>query len=167
MQVFPLMTKCSFTYYGASGTAQEVDALCMLNWNLLHEKVYLFFWLWLVLLFLLSSVQLGFRLAELLFPFVRRFRLQSLLPRPKQSKDTKSTVHNLEKRLSLGTYYMIYLLGQNMDPFVFKFFTDDLSEILTYGLVEPPMELAEMQQQLQEEKQQGNQETEQEMDEVV
>lgn len=54
-----------------------------------------------------------------------------------------------------------------MDPFVFKFFTDDLSEILTYGLVEPPMELAEMQQQLQEEKQQGNQETEQEMDEVV
>jgi hypothetical protein len=77
-RVFPRMTKCTnFKSFGPSGTIQVgpntplsalkvFDALCMLPINVMNEKIYVFFWLWLYLLAIVTAVFMVYRLALVL-----------------------------------------------------------------------------------------------------
>ena len=47
-RVFPKITKCTFHKYGASGTVEKKDGLCVLPQNIINEKIFLFIWIWLV-----------------------------------------------------------------------------------------------------------------------
>lgn len=51
--VFPRITKCLFHKYGASGSIQKHDALCVLPLNIVNEKTYIFIWFWYIILLLL------------------------------------------------------------------------------------------------------------------
>lgn len=51
--VFPRITKCLFHKYGASGSIQKHDALCLLPLNIVNEKTYIFIWFWYIILLLL------------------------------------------------------------------------------------------------------------------
>ena len=44
IEVFPRVTKCTFHKFGASGSIQKHDALCVLALNILNEKIYIFLW---------------------------------------------------------------------------------------------------------------------------
>lgn len=46
IEVFPRVTKCTFHKFGASGTIQKHDALCVLALNILNEKIFIFLWFW-------------------------------------------------------------------------------------------------------------------------
>lgn len=48
--VFPRVTKCIFHKYGASGSIQKHDSLCILPLNIVNEKTYIFIWFWYVIL---------------------------------------------------------------------------------------------------------------------
>lgn len=48
--MFPRMTKCIFYKYGASGSIQKHDSLCLLPLNIVNEKTYVFLWFWYVIL---------------------------------------------------------------------------------------------------------------------
>ena len=67
-KVFPLMTKCTFNKYGASGTIQNLDALCVLPINVLNEKIYIFLWFWLVFLATITGAHLLFKLFTYFVP---------------------------------------------------------------------------------------------------
>ena len=71
-KVFPLMTKCNFFKYGASGTIEKLDALCLLPINILNEKIYIFFWFWLLFLAIISAFQLICRILQFLIPSLRK-----------------------------------------------------------------------------------------------
>lgn len=49
IEIFPRITKCTFHKYGASGSIQKHDSMCILALNILNEKIYIFLW-WVVLL---------------------------------------------------------------------------------------------------------------------
>lgn len=51
--VFPRLTKCIFHKYGASGSIQKHDSLCLLPLNIVNEKTYIFIWFWYVILLVL------------------------------------------------------------------------------------------------------------------
>lgn len=59
--VFPRVTKCIFHKYGASGTIQQHDSLCILPLNIVNEKTYIFIWFWFVILAQLLSLLVIFR----------------------------------------------------------------------------------------------------------
>lgn len=48
--VFPRVTKCIFHKYGASGSIQKHDSLCILPLNIVNEKTYIFIWFWYIIL---------------------------------------------------------------------------------------------------------------------
>ena len=68
--VFPKVTKCSFKKYGSSGSLENVDGLCILPLNVAHEKIFLFFFVYLLMVALITSFHLIYRAACLL-SFVR------------------------------------------------------------------------------------------------
>lgn len=59
--VFPKVTKCHFHKYGASGTIQQHDALCVMALNVINEKIYVFLWFWFVILLVVSTLALLWR----------------------------------------------------------------------------------------------------------
>lgn len=69
--VFPRVTKCTFHKFGASGTIQKFDALCVLALNILNEKIYIFLWFWFILLAVLSGLAMLYSIAVVLLPSTR------------------------------------------------------------------------------------------------
>lgn len=60
--VFPKVTKCLFYKYGASGSIQHHDALCVMALNVINEKIYTFLWFWFLLLLVVTSLALIWRI---------------------------------------------------------------------------------------------------------
>lgn len=60
--VFPKVTKCIFHKYGASGTIQHHDALCVMALNVINEKIYTFLWFWYIILFFVTCLAILWRL---------------------------------------------------------------------------------------------------------
>lgn len=71
IEVFPRVTKCTFHKFGASGTIQKFDALCVLALNILNEKIYIFLWFWFIILAVLSGIALLYSMAVVLLPSTR------------------------------------------------------------------------------------------------
>lgn len=71
VEVFPRVTKCTFHKFGASGTIQKFDALCVLALNILNEKIYIFLWFWFILLAAMTGVALLYSMAVVLLPSTR------------------------------------------------------------------------------------------------
>ena len=71
VEIFPRVTKCTFHKFGASGTIQKLDALCILALNILNEKIYIFLWFWFIILAVLSGIALVYSMAVILLPSTR------------------------------------------------------------------------------------------------
>lgn len=65
--VFPKVTKCHFHKYGASGTIQKLDALCVMALNVINEKIFVFLWFWYVVLAVVTVLALLWRIVTLVF----------------------------------------------------------------------------------------------------
>lgn len=63
--VFPKVTKCHFYKYGASGSIQHHDALCVMALNVVSEKIYIFLWFWYIILLVVTILSILWRLATL------------------------------------------------------------------------------------------------------
>lgn len=71
LEVFPRITKCTFHKYGASGSIQKHDALCVLALNILNEKIYIFLWFWFIILALLSACAIIYSALVVMLPTTR------------------------------------------------------------------------------------------------
>ena len=59
------VTKCFFQKYGASGTIQVHDTLCVMALNVINEKIYTFLWFWFVIMAVANVAGLLWRLLTL------------------------------------------------------------------------------------------------------
>merc|ERR1711997_565654 len=71
-RVFPKMSKCTFHMYGASGTIQNHDGLCILSLNIIIEKIYVFLWFWFLAVAVWTAVWLCYRFCTMASSTVRR-----------------------------------------------------------------------------------------------
>lgn len=71
IEVFPRVTKCTFHKYGASGSIQNYDALCVLAANVINEKIYIFLWFWFIILAVFSGLAVLYSMAIVLMPSTR------------------------------------------------------------------------------------------------
>merc|ERR1712025_776466 len=69
--VFPKVTKCTFHKYGASGTVEKKDGLCVLPLNIINEKIYVFLWFWFMFLAIVTGIFTVYRLSLLAVPWLR------------------------------------------------------------------------------------------------
>jgi hypothetical protein len=124
-RVFPKLTKCTFRQYGPSGDIKRFDNLCLLPQNILNEKVYIILWFWLYLLVVASGLMVLYRLIIIAFPQSRYFllhRLHHLVP-PKY-------FDVILAKCSYGDWFLLYLLGKNLDTMHYRDVIIQLSEQL-------------------------------------
>ena len=122
IRIFPRVTKCRFFKYGPSANIETVDALCVLPLNIINEKIYIFIWFWFLFLGAITAVMILFHLVIIACPPVRvyvlnmRFRLTQL-----------DHLHTIVRKTSIGDWFLIYMLGNNIDSVIFKDLVEDLA----------------------------------------
>jgi len=127
-RVFPKVTKCTFHKFGPSGTVQKFDGLCVLPLNIINEKIYVFLWFWFVILAITTGIQVVYRGLTCCLPGMRIMLLEA---RSRLTKTKKpGQVARICRAFTLGDWFLLYQLGKNIDPIIFREFLDDLHEEL-------------------------------------
>ncbi|XP_014215357.1 innexin inx2-like [Copidosoma floridanum] len=122
-RVFPKVTKCTFHKYGASGTVQKLDGLCVLPLNIVNEKIYVFLWFWFWFLAAISAMSLIYRVCVCTGVNFRR-----LLLRARSRLNTHDQIETINKRCQIGDWFILYQLGKNIDPLIYKQLISDLAK---------------------------------------
>jgi len=121
VKIFPKVTKCTFHNFGASGTIQQFDGLCILPINMINDKIYIALWFWLLLLLVISSFYMVFRVITIASPALRINYLKTISP----SLSLKTCQH-LKTTLGFGDWLILVMMSLHLD---IKLFTDILNEI--------------------------------------
>jgi len=114
-RVFPKVTKCTFHKYGPSGSVQKFDGLCVLPLNIVNEKIYVFLWFWFIILSVLSGISLIYRIAVI---WGKKIRFYLLRARSKLA--LQEEVKFINNKCDIGDWFVLYQLGKNIDPLIFK-----------------------------------------------
>ena len=122
--VFPKMTKCTFHKYGASGTVQRIDGLCVLPINIINEKIYVMLWFWFIILAAVTGLGVLYRLAMLFSPELRRLYLTM-----RAGLAAHKDVEDVARVCQAGDWFVLCQMGNNMDPIAFKGLIDILASL--------------------------------------
>ena len=125
--IFPRMTKCTFHKFGTSGEIEKHDAMCILPLNIVNEKIYIFLWFWMILLFFLTFMVLIYRTFIVFSPRMRAYLLYIRFRLVK-----KECINIIIKKTRFGDWFLLYMLGQNIDSIIFKEIMHELARKLGY-----------------------------------
>ena len=125
--IFPRMTKCTFHKFGPSGEIEKHDAMCILPINIVNEKIYIFLWFWMALLLVLTFLSNVFRFFIIVSPRIRAYLMYIRYRLIK-----KECINIIIKQTKMGDWFLLYLLGQNIDSIIFKEVTHELARKLGY-----------------------------------
>lgn len=120
-RVFPKVTKCTFHKFGPSGTVEKFDGLCVLPLNIINEKIYVFLWFWFIIISVVTGVQVIYRAITMFTP-----RLREVLLRARARLAPMYHVEAVCRKSKLGDWFLLYQLGKNIDPLIFKEFLNEL-----------------------------------------
>ena len=113
--VFPRVTKCIFHKYGASGSIQKHDSLCVLPLNIVNEKTYIFIWFWFMILASMLTVMVPYRIFIVAMP-----RLRPRLLNARHRAIPIEVCKSLCRKIELGDWWVLMVLGRNMDPMIYR-----------------------------------------------
>ncbi|XP_015599425.1 innexin inx1 [Cephus cinctus] len=128
--VFPRVTKCIFHKYGASGTIQMHDSLCLLPLNIVNEKTYIFIWFWFLILSVMLIGLLIYRAIIIFTPSIRPRLLQvsaRVLP--------IEWCRSISRKTNLGDWWVLYTLSANMDPLIYRDLIQELTKKMDDSLI--------------------------------
>ena len=125
--IFPRMTKCAFHKFGPSGEIEKHDAMCILPLNIVNEKIYIFLWFWMGLLLVLTFLVNIFRFFIIVSPRIRAYLLYIRYQLKK-----KEIINIIVKQTKMGDWFLLYMLGQNIDAVLFKEVVHELAKKLGY-----------------------------------
>ncbi|XP_045467611.1 innexin inx1 [Harmonia axyridis] len=121
--IFPRLTKCNFYKYGPSGSIQKLDSLCVLPLNIVNEKTYIFLWFWFMILASLLTILVIYRVCMMLFPKFRTRIFHS-----KNYGSPYEVSQTITRKTDIGDWWVLYMLGTNMDSLIFKEMISELSK---------------------------------------
>jgi len=115
--VFPKVTKCTFHKYGPSGTVQLHDGLCVLPSNIINEKIYIFLWLWLISLAVVTGVFLVYRVAVILGSQIRVALITIKGGKSTKRQDVEAILEpqSLNFFERLGDWLVLHLVCKNLN----------------------------------------------------
>ncbi|XP_022113085.2 innexin shaking-B isoform X1 [Pieris rapae] len=127
--IFPRMVKCTlFNKFGSSGEVERHDALCILPLNVVNEKIYVFLWFWFVILGILTLITLIYRIVIIFSPRMRVYmmRMRFRLVR-------RDNVDTIVRRSKMGDWYLLYILGENLDSVIFRDIMNEFANKLNHN----------------------------------
>lgn len=120
-RVFPKITKCTFHRFGPSGSLQKLDGMCVLSVNNVNEKIYVFLWFWFLLVALISTLNMIYRAAVIMFPLAR-----SVLLKFRSRFAPQDKINVIMRTFQLGDWFVFYQLGKNIEATTYKILINEM-----------------------------------------
>ena len=119
---FTLQVGCDISTFGAAGSREVDNGICILSQNIINEKIYLFLWFWFIILGVASGCQMIFEIAVLSMGAVRSWLMERQFDGigDQQMKD-------FVLNLGLGDWFVLYQIGKNTNEEFFHAFIKKLS----------------------------------------
>jgi innexin len=90
--------------------------------NIVNEKIFVFLWFWFIALTILSGISLIYRIAVCFWPKVRLYLL-----RARSRLSAHEDVEHIAGKCQIGDWFILYQLGKNIDPLIYKEVITDLA----------------------------------------
>lgn len=97
----------------------------MLPLNIVNEKIFVFLWFWFIALTILSGISLFYRVAVCFWPKVRLYLL-----RARSRLSSHEDVEHIAEKCQIGDWFILYQLGKNIDPLIYKEVITELAQKL-------------------------------------
>ena len=110
--MFPRITKCTYQIYGASGSIESNDLMCVMPLNVINEKIFVFLWVWLIMLTMLTTTAILNRILTLFVPAISRGLLQ-------RHSHLRIPIGNFGKNLQYGDFLLLFMIEKNVDTLSF------------------------------------------------
>lgn len=124
-RVFPKLAKCLFRNYGPSGTVQALDALCVLSVNNINEKIFTFLWFWFLLVALVSTLNMAYRVVVVTVPTSR-----SVLLKFRSRGAPLDKINVIQRTFKIGDWFVLYQLGKNIQSTCYNALITELAKNL-------------------------------------
>jgi hypothetical protein len=135
--IFPRMTKCMFYKFGVSGEVERHDALCILPLNIVNEKIFIFLWFWFIILATLTFLLIVYR-----FIIITSHRFRVFLFKRSYRRVRIEDIKKLARNSSFGSWYLLYMIGTNIDKGIFCEAVKDLAGKVKKKISESEIPLA-------------------------
>lgn len=109
-EIFPKVAKCTWHKFGASGTIQTHDSMCVLPLNIVNEKTYIFLWVVYIFTAAICGVLLLLHLVLFLVPGVRN----AYLIYRARKHETKVNLQYLLPKCDYGDWFLLLHFRSNM-----------------------------------------------------
>lgn len=114
--LFPLQAKCNYTSFGHSGSIVNHDVLCFMPQNIVNEKIFVFFYVWYIVLFILTAINICFFLTMISCSSLRILDIGRMLERTVTRRDVKILSDNGD----YGYWYTLRIFHKNLSPVLFQ-----------------------------------------------
>ncbi|KAF7997512.1 hypothetical protein HCN44_006083 [Aphidius gifuensis] len=118
--VFPKVTKCIFHKYGASGTIEKYDALCILALNIINEKIYTLLWFWFIALSAMTFLGLVWRIATMVLHSRSKQFNRYVFSMACPGKNNPWDILKITHKNYFGDWLFLYYIAKNVDNNVFR-----------------------------------------------
>ncbi|CAL8139953.1 unnamed protein product [Orchesella dallaii] len=122
-KLFPKMTMCRVEVASPGGNVVMHGALCVMPLNNVAEKIFLFMWFWLLLIGILTSFGLIYRVVVISSKKMRYIMLRLKL---KKSLCPPKKLEYLVRNFSYGDWFVLSLIQKNMDCWIFSKLVEEL-----------------------------------------
>ncbi|XP_071546702.1 innexin inx1-like [Panulirus ornatus] len=112
-EIFPKVAKCTWHKFGASGTIQKFDSMCVLPLNIVNEKTYIFLWVVYIITAAICGFVLLLHILLFLLPSVRNTFLVYLA----HKQMTKVELQHVLPKCNYGDWFLMYHFKSNMAYF--------------------------------------------------
>lgn len=123
--VFPIVKYCMVRLHRGADAAVSVvyEKMCFLPLNAVNEAIYVFLCTWFVCLLVVTMAAMAYRAATSVSVTVRRYALAALAP-----LNTAAEVAAVAAAFTPGDWFVLCLLGKNVDRLVFKQIVSGLAD---------------------------------------
>ena len=128
LQIFPRVTKCTFHDYSAGGSVNAKDALCVLPFNMVNEKIYMFLWFWSAFLAIVTILHFGTRIMTIVSgPFRKHQALRHV------RGHSRPQLAFIVSKCGFGDWLILLRLLENLDELVMREIISELRMELRKG----------------------------------
>jgi len=115
--VFPKVTKCTMPNFGASGKVVYHSGICTLPVNILSEKIYMFLFVWMIILAIVSILHCIIQFFIMLSPRLRKVSIASqMFLFGYGCRLSDPTTEKVIMNSSYGIFVIVRQLSKNLEP---------------------------------------------------
>lgn len=121
-KIFPTQAKCLYNNFGPSGSTQEKDALCFLPQNTVNEKIFVFFYVWFIFVFIAQLLNCIYITLLMISKYLRKYDLRNMCDRSYSFRYNEF----LSTYSHHGLWFSLRILHNNLSPVLFQDLIKDL-----------------------------------------